>query len=41
MVAEVVVNNVMKLGSAPVVESFTTETEVVAPESGSVILGNG
>jgi hypothetical protein len=40
MVSEVVVN-VMKLGSDPVYESFTTDTEVVAPVSGSVILGNG
>jgi hypothetical protein len=40
MVAEVVVK-VMKLGSIPVAESFTTETEVVAPVSGSVIVGNG
>jgi hypothetical protein len=40
MVAEVVVK-VMKLGSDPVAESFTKETEVVAPISGSDILGNG
>jgi hypothetical protein len=40
MVSEVVVN-VIKLGSVFVAESFTTETEVVAPVSGSVILGNG
>ena len=40
MVSEVVVN-VIKLGSVFVAESFTTDTEVVAPVSGSVILGNG
>ena len=40
MVSEVVVY-VIKLGSVSVAESFTTETEVVAPVSGSVIVGNG
>ena len=32
--------NVIKLGKAPVVESLTADTLVLAPKSGSNILGN-